>query len=242
MEAPKVIPAELYDRYSMDGKISMGYSYRNDCSEEVQKEINSKFTQEEFDKCIKKIEKRKCNYYMDTDYWLYDALEQYPIEGKHVCIIGSTYPWYEAMATVFGAERCTVIEYSDRKSFHPKIEYIKPSETGEQLYDACFSISSFEHDGLGRYGDPLNPDGDLEAMKSTKKILKKDALMYLSVPVGQDCVYFNVHRVYGAHRYPMLIEGWEGLAMFGVIDDIFTNSHNTAYESPYQPVGVLRNS
>ena len=48
MEAPKVIPAELYNAYSMNGKISMGYNYRNDCSEEIQNEINAKFTKEEF--------------------------------------------------------------------------------------------------------------------------------------------------------------------------------------------------
>ena len=242
MKAPKIIPDELYDRYSMHGKIGMGYNYRNDCSEEIQKEINSKFIQEEFDKCIEKIKKREMNYYMDTDKWLYNALSDYPIEGKHICIMGSTYPWYEALAISFGAEKCTVIEYSDRKSFHPKIEYIKPSEVGEQLYDACFSISSFEHDGLGRYGDPLNPDGDLEAMRNMKKILKKDALMYLAVPTGNDCVYFNVHRVYGKHRFPLLIEGWGQVALYGVIDEIFTNSYNNARESPYQPVCILRNS
>ena len=242
MEAPKVIPAELYNAYSMNGKISMGYNYRNDCSEEIQNEINAKFTKDEFDKCIEKIKKRKYNYYMDTDYWLYDALSDFPIKGKHICIMGSAYPWYEAMAILFGAEKCTVIEYSDRKSFHPKIEYIKPSEAGEQLYDACFSISSFEHDGLGRYGDPLNPDGDLEAMKNMKKILKKDALIYLAVPTGNDCVYFNVHRVYGIHRFPLLIEGWEQVAFYGVTDEMFTNSYNNAYESPYQPVCVLRNT
>jgi len=28
------------------------------------------------------------------------------------------------------------------------------------LFDMVFSFSSIEHDGLGRYGDPLNPNGD----------------------------------------------------------------------------------
>jgi hypothetical protein len=50
---------------------------------------------------------------------------------------------------------------------------------GESLLSAAFdvvlSISSFEHDGLGRYGDPLNPDGDLAAMRSTRRLLKPGA-------------------------------------------------------------------
>ena len=31
--------------------------------------------------------------------------------------------------------------------------------------DVIVSFSSLEHDGQGRYGDPLDPDGDLVAMK-----------------------------------------------------------------------------
>ena len=242
MSAPKKISNKLYDEYTMQGKIPMGFCYRDDSTEETQKMINSNFTQKEFDKCVEKIKKRKYNYYMDTDLWMYDALEEYPIEGKHICIMGSAYPWYEAMAIVYGAEKCTVIEYSDRKSFHPKIEYIKPGEEKDLQFDACFSISSFEHDGLGRYGDPLNPNGDLETMKKLKTLLKKDAILFLAVPLGKDKVYFNVHRVYGKHRYPLLIKGWEGLAIYGHTKECFTNDYNNERETPYQPISILRNS
>ena len=41
------------------------------------------------------------------------------------------------------------------------------------VFDIAMSISSFEHDGLGRYGDPLNPDGDIIAMRSTRRLLKR---------------------------------------------------------------------
>jgi len=242
MKAPEGIPGELYDAYSMDGEISVLYNYRNDCSDEIQDMINANFTQEEFDKCVERINKREVNYYQHTDLWLYEALNAYPIKGKHVCIAGSAYPWYEAMAIVFGAKKCTVIEYSDRQSFHPDIEYVKPENEGDVLFDACLSISSYEHDGLGRYGDPLNPNGDLEAMQNMKNLLKKDGLMYLAVPVGRDKVCFNVHRVYGEKRFPLLIEGWESVAKYGFAKESFTNNYNTIRESPYQPVIVLRNT
>ena len=103
MKAPEGIPGELYDAYSMNGKVSVLYNYSNDCSDEIQDMINANFTQEEFDKCVERINKREVNYYQHTDLWLYEALDTHSIKGKHVCIAGSAYPWYEAMAIVFGA-------------------------------------------------------------------------------------------------------------------------------------------
>jgi hypothetical protein len=241
MKVPEIIPVELYNRYSMDGKVKIEYSYRDDSGVEAQQKINAGFTQEEFDQCVEKIKKREYNYYMDTDLWLYDAFDKYPIEGKHICIVGSAYPWYEAMSIVFGAEKCTVIEYSDRECFHPLIKYIKPTEPNEEKYDVCISISSFEHDGLGRYGDPLNPDGDLEAMKKMKDLVKKDGLMYLAVPLGLDHIYFNAHRIYGNHRFLKLLEGWELLDGMGFRPETFSNSYNNEEWTPYQPVCVLKN-
>ena len=41
MKAPESIPGEMYDRYSMDGKVSVLYHYRNDCSDEIQQMINA---------------------------------------------------------------------------------------------------------------------------------------------------------------------------------------------------------
>jgi hypothetical protein len=39
------------------------------------------------------------------------------------------------------------------------------SKERPETFDVILSISSFEHDGLGRYGDPLDPDGGLRSMK-----------------------------------------------------------------------------
>ena len=36
---------------------------------------------------------------------------------------------------------------------------------GWRVYGRCHS---FDHDGLGRYGDPLCPDGDLLAMDNVR--------------------------------------------------------------------------
>ena len=56
---------------------------------------------------------------------------------------------------------------------------------GPQLLLPVFSLSSFDHDGLGRYGDPLNPDADIAAMKTVARVLKADGLLFLTIPIGK---------------------------------------------------------
>jgi len=57
----------------------------------------------------------------------------------------------------------------------------------------------------GRYGDPLNPDADLQAMARVRSILKPGGLLLLTVPVGPDVLVFNLHRRYGPARLPLLL-------------------------------------
>jgi hypothetical protein len=241
MKAPENIPYSMFTKYGMGGDAKVEYAYRNDCGEETQQLINANFTEEIFNQSVERIKNKEQNYYGMTDTWMYEALEKYPVEGKHVVIFGSTHPWYEAMAITHGASKCTVIEYSKRESFHEKIEYIQPHEVGNKKYDISFSISSFEHDGLGRYGDPLDPDGDLKAMENAKSIIHKDGLMLLSIPSGYDKVVFNLHRVYGEKRTPMLLSKWEKIDLFGEHPNMFSNDANGVNGSPYQPVYVVRN-
>jgi SAM-dependent methyltransferase len=53
-----------------------------------------------------------------------------------------------------------------------------------------------EHVGLGRYGDPLDPDGDLKAMAELQRVLAPGGALMFVVPVGSPRVVFNAHRVY----------------------------------------------
>ena len=53
-----------------------------------------------------------------------------------------------------------------------------------------------EHVGLGRYGDPLDPDGDLGAMEELRRVLAPGGNLLFVVPVGRPRVQFNAHRIY----------------------------------------------
>lgn len=97
---------------------------------------------------------------------------------------------------------------------HPNLRFIQGDlfelDFPKEHFDLIINCSSIEHVGLkGRYGVTLNrPDGDLEAMALLRELMKPNALMLLTIPVGQDIVLTPVHRVYGEHRLPRLLQGF----------------------------------
>lgn len=67
------------------------------------------------------------------------------------------------------------------------------------LNDYCDSLSclhALEHFGLGRYGDAIDPKGYVSGLENMIRLLKPSGTFYLSVPVGQERVEFNAHRVF----------------------------------------------
>lgn len=74
-----------------------------------------------------------------------------------------------------------------------------------------------EHIGLGRYGDALDSEGDLKAIRELKRVLAGDLLFV--VPVGgQPKVIFNLHRIYS---YEQIIGYFKELKLveFALIPD-----------------------
>jgi hypothetical protein len=65
------------------------------------------------------------------------------------------------------------------------------------------SFSGLEHDGLGRYGDPNNPEGDYAAMHEILLCLNPGGLLLLAIPTAAvDNIAYPFHRIYGPHRLP----------------------------------------
>lgn len=177
-------------------------------------------------------------YYGKTDLWLYKALEKYPIFEKEVVIIGSTIPWYESVVIAYGGHP-TTIEYNKIISDDERLNLMTVEEfnNNPKKFDVILSISSIEHDGLGRYGDPINPTGDLEFMSTAKeKYLKDDGIMILAVPTRRDCLTWNAHRIYGPLRLPLLLKDWHLFDTFGFQESAFTNPLG---DQTYQPIYCL---
>jgi hypothetical protein len=220
--------------FSLDGTIPFRPWY----FDETNINVDHLYTDDIYSALLTKANQRQTHYYGQTDNWLYQALTDFPIKDQYTLVIGSIMPWYESIALEFGCKHCTVVEYRDQKKELEGITYIKPDDLRGRLFGSIFSISSYEHDGLGRYGDPLNPNGDLESMKAVRGNLKQGGLMYLAVPVGRDEIVWNAHRVYGRIRLPMLIEGWELVGKYGVTKEIWDTPYTN--DCPAQPVFVLR--
>jgi len=59
---------------------------------------------------------------------------------------------------------------------------------------SCMHV--IEHIGLGRYGDPLDPNGDRKAMSELCRVIKPGGQLLFVVPVGKPAIRFNAHRIY----------------------------------------------
>eukprot|EP00961_Rhodomonas_salina_P214994 2903755-Rhodomonas_salina.1 len=141
------------------------------------------------------------------------------IPGGHVLVIGSESPWLEACVLQAGAAKITTLEYADIQSLHPLVKVMSPRTARELLrkgllpaFDAVVTYSSVEHTGLGRYGDALNPWGDIMTIGRAWCVAKENAYMLLGVPVQDtDGVHWNEARFYGPVMMPHLTANWEAV-------------------------------
>lgn len=67
--------------------------------------------------------------------------------------------------------------------------------------ESMSALCSLEHFGLGRYGDPVDPEACFKCFKEIQKRIKQGGHLYISLPIGKERVEFNAHRVF----YPSTI-------------------------------------
>jgi SAM-dependent methyltransferase len=89
-----------------------------------------------------------------------------------------------------------------------------PSNSIESL--SC--MHTVEHIGLGRYGEPLDYNGDLKAINELKRVLKPEGTLLFVVPVGKPRLIYNAHRIYS---YDQVREYFKDLKLieFSLIPD-----------------------
>jgi SAM-dependent methyltransferase len=87
--------------------------------------------------------------------------------------------------------------------------------------DSISSLSCLhvvEHVGLGRYGDPLDPDGDLKAMKELQRVLAPGGQLLFAVPMGKPTIFYNAHRIFGFEQITRALDSLR-LVEFAFIPD-----------------------
>lgn len=98
-----------------------------------------------------------------------------------------------------------------------------------------------EHVGLGRYGDPLDYDGDIKASRELSRVVAPGGTLLFVVPIGgQARIQFNAHRIYTYEQVLNLFPDFE-LTEFALIPDDGAEEglirHATASQAAQQKYG-----
>jgi len=171
---------------------------------------------------------------------LFNSFVKYNLTNKNIAVVGSETPWIEAMLINLN-NKVTTIEYNVPSSTYNMLDckdYFKFFELNTEPFDAVVSFSSIEHSGLGRYGDPLDPDGDIKTMNVIHKNLHPGGILIWGAPVGKDALTWNAHRVYGELRLPVLFNKFDELEWIGMSKESLFN--RPLENNSFQPVVVLK--
>ena len=95
-------------------------------------------------------------------------------------------------------------------------------ELPDEMHEYADSVSclhALEHFGLGRYGDPIDPEGHTRGFENLIKLTKRGGTLYVSVPVGRKRTVFNAHRVLAPNNLIELSAGKLALKSYSFVDD-----------------------
>lgn len=215
----KVMPESLRDAYTLYGQIRDPLLYKDDATP-IQQAYSWGY--DEVEMYMKQARNRTLNvsYPQEELTVVIEAFERHAshISGSRGLVVGSVRPWLESIALHAGASSVHTFEYSSINSSHPQLSASTP-DTMESFmrnqFDWAASYSSVEHDGLGRYGDALDPFADLKTMAKLSCVLRPGGLMFLGVPWGPDAVVWNAHRIYGPLRTSLLLENFRVVDVVG---------------------------
>lgn len=89
-------------------------------------------------------------------------------------------------------------------------------------------LHTIEHFGLGRYGDPIDPNGHLKGFKNLVTAVESGGNFYISFPISsRERVEFNAHRVF----HPESILSWPGAEELKLIDFAFVDDSGDLHAS-----------
>lgn len=92
------------------------------------------------------------------------------------------------------------------------------------------SLCVVEHIGLGRYGDPLDPNGTEKAIAELKRIVAPGGDLYLSIPLDdENRTYFNAHRAFSETYLISLFESFDIVEIRYIYGKHFTNERHKGF-------------
>jgi SAM-dependent methyltransferase len=140
------------------------------------------------------------------------VLRNLPSEGK-ILDVGSTGSQIPVMLACLGYHVWTIdvrdYEYAGlSENLHSVVGDIRRTSFPDGFFDVVVAVSTVEHVGLGRYGDPIDLKGDRNAIKEVRRVMTSDGILLITVPFGKRSTT-SLHRVYDEKTLLLLLEGFE---------------------------------
>ncbi len=123
---------------------------------------------------------------------------------------------------------------------HPNIQFLKadlmdPTAAPLDAADSVSCLHAIEHFGLGRYGDPIDPEGHIKGFRNICRMVEPGGRLYVSFPVARKRqVVFNAHRVFMPSDIFDWFEPNRGFTLrnFSFVDDTGALIRDVAIDDP----------
>jgi hypothetical protein len=214
-------PEDLMLEFTQNGDMPITkWWYINEAASSKSEDIGEVIPNSQINYWREKARRGEMLHYLDSNLRNLMYKHSQYIEKQNVVIIGTQVVWIESIAVELQANKIYTLDYTHKKYESSQLEWVHVFDYLNEAirqglienFDVSASFSSIEHSGLGRYGDPLDPNGDLEAMRQVHCMLKPDGILFLGLYTsGNENSYleFNAHRVYGPKRMKLIFNGWE---------------------------------
>jgi hypothetical protein len=157
------------------------------------------------------------SHYFYQSIWAFNQIKQIA-PGWHVDV-GSLILFVGLLSTI---TRVTFMDIRPAQinldNFHSEYGSILNMPYADKSVFSLSCLHVAEHIGLGRYGEPLDPNGTKKATIELSRILAIGGHLYFSLPVGLPRVQFNAHRIHSPNQILAYFSSLE-LASFSAVTD-----------------------
>jgi len=175
---------------------------------------------------------------------IFNCLLDINLDNKNILVVGSITPWIECYLINLGANHVFITDINEIKINDNRISFINLSNLSEKKFDIIVSFSTVEHIGLGRYGDPIDENGDINFMNESVNLLTDNGVFILSIPVAEKYIIEGIwHRIYDENRLKILFEKYDikksskNNKLSDYVDFTFDNFYQYGWQN--QPVILL---